>query len=129
MAIQARVRMLALLKLVLFVVFVFSAVAAFHKWLDYIEQRRVIVTWARFFFWLWILATAAWIGPMLLLGLVHGDFFHAPMRALRTIAVYGLLPSLLALMLGIVVARTRRSFRSNGRAPRLNRRATESPRG
>jgi hypothetical protein len=62
MAIQARVRMLALLKLVLFVVFVFSAVAAFHKWLDYIEQRRVIVTWARFFFWLWILATAAWIG-------------------------------------------------------------------
>jgi heme/copper-type cytochrome/quinol oxidase subunit 1 len=121
--------MLALLKLVLLVVFVFSAVAAFHKWLDYIEQRRVVVTWARFFIWLWSLATAAWIGPMLFLGLVHGDFFRAPLSSLRTIAVYGLVPSLLALMLGIVVARTRRSFRQNGRAPRLNRRATESSRG
>jgi heme/copper-type cytochrome/quinol oxidase subunit 1 len=121
--------MLALLKLVLFVVFVFSAVAAFHKWLDYIEQRRVVVTWGRIFVWLWVLATAAWIGPLLLLGLLHGDFFRAPLHALRGIAIYGILPSLLALLLGVVVARTRRSLRSGTSAPKLGRRAAESPRG
>jgi heme/copper-type cytochrome/quinol oxidase subunit 1 len=121
--------MLALLKLVLFVVFVFSAIAAFHKWLDYIEQRRVVVTWGRIFVWLWVLATAAWIGPLLLLGLLHGDFFRAPLHALLGIAIYGVLPSLLALLLGVVVARTRRSLRSGTGAPKLGRRAAESPRG
>ena len=121
--------MLALLKLVLFVVFIFSAVAAFHKWLDYIEQRRVVVTWGRIFLWLWVLATTAWIGPMMLLGLLHGDFFRAPLQALRGIAIYGMLPSLLALLLGIVVVRTRRSLRSGANAPKLGRRAVESPRG
>ena len=75
--------MLVLLKLVLFVVFVFSAVAAFHKWLDFIEQRRVVVTWGRIFIWLWVLATAAWLGPMVLLGLLHGDFFRASGYAAR----------------------------------------------
>jgi heme/copper-type cytochrome/quinol oxidase subunit 1 len=121
--------MLALLKLVLFVVFVFSAVAAFHKWLDYIEQRRVVVTWGRIFVWLWVLATAAWIGPLLLLSLLHGDFFRTPLHALRGIAIYGILPSLLALLLGVVVARTRRSLRSGASPPKIGRRAAESPRG
>ncbi|HEV2552065.1 MAG TPA: hypothetical protein VGU20_32455 [Stellaceae bacterium] len=121
--------MLALLKLVLFVVFVFSAVAAFHKWLDYIEQRRVVVTWGRIFVWLWVLATTAWIGPMVLLGLLHGDFFRAPLRTLLDTVIYGILPSLLALLVGIVVARTRRSLRSSATAPKLGRRAAESPRG
>jgi heme/copper-type cytochrome/quinol oxidase subunit 1 len=121
--------MLALLKLVLFVVFVFSAVAAFHKWLDYIEQRRVVVTWGRIFVWLWVLATAAWIGPMVLLGLLHGDFFRVPLRTLRDVAIYGMMPPLLALFLGIVVARTWRSLRSGASALKLGRRAAESPRG
>ncbi len=121
--------MLALLKLVLFVVFVFSAVAAFHKWLDYIEQRRVVVTWERISVWLWVLATAAWIGPLVLLGLLHGDFFRTPLGALRGIAIYGILPSLLALLLGIVVARTRRSLRAGAETPKLGGRAAESPRG
>jgi heme/copper-type cytochrome/quinol oxidase subunit 1 len=121
--------MLALLKLVLFVVFVFSAVAAFHKWLDYIEHRRVVVTWGRIFVWLWVLATAAWIGPIILLGLLRGDFFRAPLDTLRGIAIYGILPSLLALFLGIVVARTWRSLRAGTRAPKLSSRAAESPRG
>jgi heme/copper-type cytochrome/quinol oxidase subunit 1 len=121
--------MLALLKLVLFVVFVFSAVAAFHKWLDYIEQRRIIVTWERIFVWLWLLATAAWIGPLVLLGILHGDFVREPVSALRGIAIYGILPSLFALLLGVVVARTRRGLRSGAGASKLGRRAAESPRG
>ena len=121
--------MLVLLKLVLFVVFVFSAVAAFHKWLDFIEQRRVVVTWGRIFIWLWVLATAAWLGPMVLLGLLHGDFFRAPLDTLRELAISGILPSLLALLLGIVVARTRRSLRAGAGGPKLGSRAAESPRG
>jgi hypothetical protein len=66
---------------------------------------------------------------MVLLGLLHGDFFRVPLRALRDLAIYGMLPSLLALLLGIVVARTWRSLRSGTSALKLGRRAAESPRG
>jgi hypothetical protein len=109
--------MLALLKLALVAVFILSAIAAFHKWLDHIEQRRVVVTWSRFFLWLWLLASAAWVGPLILLTVLHGDFSRAPLLSLQLILVRGVVPSLVALAVGHAVARTRRGFRSRASDP------------
>jgi hypothetical protein len=103
--------MVTTVQLLLVAVFVFSAVAGFNKWLEHIEQRRVVLTWPRIFLSLWAVACGAWIGPLIFLSIVHGDFVNSPVRAVLIIAELGIAPAVLILFMGLAITRAWRNAR------------------